>query len=101
MQECNSFPLFTFSSVSWNARALFIPAFRFFISTQECKSVIHSLFLLLSQYAGMQECNSFPLFTFLSVSWNARALFIPAFRFFISKQECKSVIHSHFSLFYQ
>src|SRR5690625_5461011 len=35
---------------------------------------------------------SFLLFVFSSVSWNARALFIPDFRIFISKLECKSVI---------
>ena len=92
-----SFPLFIFSAVSWNERGVFIPAFHIFNGKLEWKSVIHSSFSYFQQQPGMKECYSFPLFTFLSASWNEREWFIPAFHFFISKLEWKSVIHSSFS----
>src|SRR5690625_2820545 len=73
-----SFLLFVFLSVSWYARVVFIIYFVLCI-------ILYVFFF----------------FFFSLVFWIARVLFFPDFRFFISKLECKSVIHSRFSLFHQ
>jgi len=99
MNERDSFQLYLFLVTSGNEWEGFIPALQLFHHKREWIRGIHSTFSPFSSQAGMNEGDSFHLFTFFITSGNEWEGFIPPLLLFHHKREWMKGIHSSFTPF--